>query len=123
MLRRPPRSTRTDTLFPYTTLFRSNLDSDYKETKPQMRIEVDQQRAGDLGVSANDISQALQTLLGSRRVTTYVDRGEDYRVLVQAERGGRQTQADLERTHRRSRHGNSATRREGEECIKTSSSR
>src|SRR3546814_12032517 len=25
MLRRPPRSTRTDTLFPYTTLFRSGL--------------------------------------------------------------------------------------------------
>src|SRR3546814_16455484 len=26
MIRRPPRSTRTDTLFPYTTLFRSNDD-------------------------------------------------------------------------------------------------
>src|SRR3546814_5231546 len=26
MIRRPPRSTRTDTLFPYTTLFRSNKD-------------------------------------------------------------------------------------------------
>src|SRR3546814_15357792 len=26
MIRRPPRSTRTDTLFPYTTLFRSNYD-------------------------------------------------------------------------------------------------
>src|SRR3546814_1796162 len=26
MIRRPPRSTRTDTLFPYTTLFRSILD-------------------------------------------------------------------------------------------------
>src|SRR3546814_6995114 len=26
MIRRPPRSTRTDTLFPYTTLFRSWLD-------------------------------------------------------------------------------------------------
>src|SRR3546814_4141743 len=26
MIRRPPRSTRTDTLFPYTTLFRSTLD-------------------------------------------------------------------------------------------------
>src|SRR3546814_13309890 len=25
MIRRPPRSTRTDTLFPYTTLFRSNV--------------------------------------------------------------------------------------------------
>src|SRR3546814_10913702 len=28
MLRRPPRSTRTDTLFPYTTLFRSNQSSE-----------------------------------------------------------------------------------------------
>src|SRR3546814_8417902 len=28
MIRRPPRSTRTDTLFPYTTLFRSNLAND-----------------------------------------------------------------------------------------------
>src|SRR3546814_10121604 len=27
MIRRPPRSTRTDTLFPYTTLFRSLLDA------------------------------------------------------------------------------------------------
>src|SRR3546814_17722077 len=29
MIRRPPRSTRTDTLFPYTTLFRSALSFDY----------------------------------------------------------------------------------------------
>src|SRR3546814_15964413 len=28
MIRRPPRSTRTDTLFPYTTLFRSTPDED-----------------------------------------------------------------------------------------------
>src|SRR3546814_7159302 len=28
MIRRPPRSTRTDTLFPYTTLFRSSIDHD-----------------------------------------------------------------------------------------------
>src|SRR3546814_20822944 len=27
MIRRPPRSTRTDTLFPYTTLFRSDTDN------------------------------------------------------------------------------------------------
>src|SRR3546814_6095559 len=29
MIRRPPRSTRTDTLFPYTTLFRSRSENDY----------------------------------------------------------------------------------------------
>src|SRR3546814_8876829 len=31
MIRRPPRSTRTDTLFPYTTLFRSLQDEDVHE--------------------------------------------------------------------------------------------
>src|SRR3546814_12225766 len=35
MIRRPPRSTRTYTLFPYTTLFRSIQASTYKGTKPQ----------------------------------------------------------------------------------------
>src|SRR3546814_8196636 len=31
MIRRPPRSTRTDTLFPYTTLFRSQLGDDGRD--------------------------------------------------------------------------------------------
>ena len=82
-----------------------NVDSDYKETKPQMRIETNLARAGDLGVSVNDISQALQSLLGSRRVGTYVDRGEEYRVVVQAEDEGRRTLADLESINVRSRSG------------------
>src|SRR3546814_10923945 len=34
MIRRPPRSTRTDTLFPYTTLFRSRLD------RPEIDLSV-----------------------------------------------------------------------------------
>src|SRR3546814_7908361 len=32
MIRRPPRSTRTDTLFPYTTLFRSLFPAEFSET-------------------------------------------------------------------------------------------
>src|SRR3546814_4258499 len=35
MIRRPPRSTRTDTLFPYTTLFRSRVE---RFTKPPDRL-------------------------------------------------------------------------------------
>src|SRR3546814_19626533 len=35
MIRRPPRSTRTDTLFPYTTLFRSSLVKIYESMKPK----------------------------------------------------------------------------------------
>jgi multidrug efflux pump len=72
-----------------------NLDSDYKESKPQLRIDVNTSRAGDLGVSVEAVSQALQSLLGSRRVSTYVDRGEEYRVVVQAEESARATQANL----------------------------
>lgn len=82
-----------------------NLDSDYKETKPQMRIEVDTTRAGDLGVSVNAVSQALQTLLGSRRVSTYLDRGEEYRVIVQADEAGRATLANLAQIQVRARDG------------------
>ena len=82
-----------------------NLDSDYKETKPQLRIDVDTARAGDLGVSVQDVSSALQSLLGSRRVSTYVDRGEEYRVIVQAEAVARSTEASLAAIHVRSRSG------------------
>src|SRR3546814_13571339 len=37
MIRRPPRSTRTDTLFPYTTLFRSDLPL----RRPRHRADAD----------------------------------------------------------------------------------
>ena len=82
-----------------------NLDSDYKETKPQLRIAVDTDRAGDMGVSIADVSNALQSLLGSRRVSTYTDRGEEYRVIVQAEAGARATEANLASIYVRSASG------------------
>src|SRR3546814_2021955 len=42
MIRRPPRSTRTDTLFPYTTLFRSMLaiESDPAMMRGTVRLET-----------------------------------------------------------------------------------
>ncbi len=82
-----------------------NLDADYVESKPQLLIDVDTQRAGDLGVSVDDVSQALQTLMGSRRASTYVQDGEEYRVLVQAEAGGRDRASRLASVYVRSRTG------------------
>src|SRR3546814_895330 len=38
MIRRPPRSTRTDTLFPYTTLFRSRGKDGLKREREQIRL-------------------------------------------------------------------------------------
>src|SRR3546814_7848221 len=45
MIRRPPRSTRTDTLFPYTTLFRSHRPRHHGSTVHR------QQDLGDRGLS------------------------------------------------------------------------
>src|SRR3546814_2407765 len=48
MIRRPPRSTRTDTLFPYTTLFRSHPDRDRGLGKHHRRGALPDVDAADL---------------------------------------------------------------------------
>lgn len=59
------------------------LDSDYKETSPQLLIQIDRDRAADLGVSISDIGRTLEVMLGQRRVSTFLDRGEEYDVIVE----------------------------------------
>ncbi|QNN47686.1 efflux RND transporter permease subunit [Thermomonas brevis] len=71
-------------------------DSDYKETRPQMRVVVDKARAADIGVSAAAIGAALETMMGGVRVTTFVDNGEEYDVMLQADRKGRDSVAALD---------------------------
>ena len=82
-----------------------NLDADYVENKPQLVIDVDRQRAGDLGISVDDVSQALQTMMGSRRVSTYVREGEEYYVVLQAEAFDRNDEASLAKVYVRSGSG------------------
>src|SRR3546814_4239551 len=48
MIRRPPRSTRTDTLFPYTTLFRSR--GEHAHVVPVLRRRTQHRRAADVDV-------------------------------------------------------------------------
>jgi multidrug efflux pump len=72
-----------------------NLDSNYRETKPELRVRIDRARAADLGVSVETIGRTLETMFGSRNVSTYVDRGEEYNVILQARSEDRATPADL----------------------------
>ncbi len=80
-------------------------DSDYQETRPQMRVIIDRDRAADLGVSVNEIGHTLETMMGSRRVTTFIEDGREYDVVVQGERDKRMTPADLGNTQVRGRGG------------------
>jgi multidrug efflux pump len=71
------------------------LDSDLRETQPQVLVHVDSDRAASLGVSSRAIGSTLQTLMAERRVTTYVVDGEEYDVVLQAKPEQRATYADL----------------------------
>jgi len=78
------------------------LDWDYKETQPQLRVRIDYNRSADLGVAIADIGRTLETLLGSRRVTTYIDNGEEYEVILEGERESQRTPAAMENIYVRS---------------------
>lgn len=79
-----------------------NIDYDYKETKPQISIKIDRNRAGDLGVSLLDINRTLESMLGSRRVTTFIERGEEYDVIIEGEKSLQQTPLDIHNIYVRS---------------------
>lgn len=72
-----------------------NVDSDYKETLPQIRVEIDKARAADLGVPVQAIGSTLQAMLGSLRAGTYEKDGEEYYVMMQAPLEHRRSLADI----------------------------
>jgi multidrug efflux pump len=80
----------------------SNIEADYRERKPKIDVMVDRDRAADLGVSLANIGRTLETILGSRVVTTFVSGGEEYRVILQGSDERRQTPSDLESIYVRS---------------------
>jgi multidrug efflux pump len=72
------------------------IDSDYKETRPQIDIKVDYDRAADLGVNIQEIGRTLETMMGGRRVTTFLDRGEEYDVVIEGERSEQKSFSDIQ---------------------------
>ncbi|WP_372759343.1 efflux RND transporter permease subunit, partial [Litorivivens sp.] len=78
------------------------LDSDYQESKPQLRVSIDRERAASLGVQLVDINRTLETLLGSRRVTTFMREGEEYDVILEGEPDGQRSPGDLHNIYVRS---------------------
>ena len=73
-----------------------NPGIDYEENQPQLDLRLERARADDLGISAQTVAATLQALFASREVTTYVDRGREYPVIVQARREDRRTPTDID---------------------------
>ncbi|CAO3427756.1 efflux RND transporter permease subunit [Azospirillum argentinense] len=61
----------------------TNLDTDLKLNKPELRITIDRDKAADLGVDVETVGRTLETLLGGRQVTRFKKEGKQYDVVVQ----------------------------------------
>lgn len=79
-------------------------DVDLRLNKPELRIEVNRERAADLGVSVEVVAKAIETMLGGRTVTRYKRDAEQYDVIVQTEARGRTTPENIDTIYVRGRN-------------------
>jgi len=82
-----------------------NLDSNYKESQPNVRVQIDRQRAADLSVSIEDIGRTLELMFGETEISTFVNRGEEYSVIIRGRAEDRATPNDLTNTFMRATNG------------------
>src|SRR3546814_19866825 len=108
MIRRPPRSTRTDTLFPYTTLFRSQFYMKYVEGAGLVKFDF-------LGLKTLSVLQKAVKLLKKRGVDVDLDllKWDDGAVYDLLKRGDTVGVFQLES------EGRSEERRVGKVCDRT----
>src|SRR3546814_9981764 len=90
MIRRPPRSTRTDTLFPYTTLFRSavNLDPPFQDIDEFLALMAHQlaELARAMGADAGeDRDHPLLPQVGAQIMIVVIVGGDAHRRIERAD--------------------------------------
>ena len=79
-------------------------DSDLQLNKPELFMDVDRDRAADMGVSVEAVARTVETMLGGRVVTRYKREADQYDVLVQTGSKERATPEDIEKLFVRGRN-------------------
>ena len=79
-------------------------DVDLRLNKPEIKIDINREKAADLGVNVDVIARAIETMLGGRLVTRYKKQGDQYDVIVQTQSTGRDTPDDIEKIFVRGRN-------------------
>jgi multidrug efflux pump len=72
-----------------------NLETDLRLNKPEIKVQVDRNRAADAGVQVETVGRVLETMLGGRQVTRFKQAGEQYDVIVQMVPADRTDPADI----------------------------
>lgn len=75
---------------------------DLKFNKPEIRIEIDRNKARDLGVSMVDIAQTLQLGLSGQRFGYFIMNGKQYQIIGQIQRQDRDAPIDVKSLYVRS---------------------
>ncbi|MBC7798329.1 MAG: efflux RND transporter permease subunit, partial [Pyrinomonadaceae bacterium] len=79
-----------------------DVDSSLVIGKPELRVRIDRERAADLGVAVEDVSEALNIFLAGSEVSTFNSGTDQYDVRVRAKNSFRRTETDLKRMSVRS---------------------
>jgi multidrug efflux pump len=82
-----------------------NPDTDLKLNKPEIKVNVDREKAADMGIPVETIGRTLETLLGGRDVTRFKRGADQYDVIVKVDNSGRATPRALMQIYMRGRDG------------------
>jgi hydrophobic/amphiphilic exporter-1 (mainly G- bacteria), HAE1 family len=74
-----------------------DIDSSLRSGKPEVQLDIDRERAADLGVSVQNVQQALNTLVAGQTASTFNAGDDQYDVVVQAESRFRGSMDGLEK--------------------------
>ncbi len=61
----------------------SRIESDYSTNKPEVKLQINKNKAKDLGISAQAIGETLETLYGGKTVTKFNKLGKEYPIILQ----------------------------------------
>jgi multidrug efflux pump len=81
------------------------LQTDLRLNTPELRVDVNREKLGDMGISVSTVGLTLQTMLGGRQVTRFKKDGEQYDVIVQVAPRDRMRPNDISDIYVRARDG------------------
>ncbi|TXI35402.1 MAG: efflux RND transporter permease subunit [Niabella sp.] len=85
----------------------TGVDADLKFNRPELKININRQKASELGLSVQDVSQTLQLALSNQRMGYFTKEGKQYSVIGQVDRINRDDPNDLSNIYVTSSQGQS----------------
>lgn len=80
-----------------------NVRSNVLEDKPQLRLDIDYEKAGALGLEIGSVKSELSNIFGSAYVNDFVDRGRVKKVYIEGDAAYRKTPEDIDKWYIRSK--------------------